>query len=390
MFKDQSAISIIEGLTKGSITINRTEEYKLLLAEYPDNPTVNRLFADFLKKEHSFTNAITRYRKAFELFMAAGETLQAIAALFELWEIVAPVPYDFRSLHSQLRRKDSHNSVIAEYFAKMSYPELRATISRLKKIRIKADEIVQKSGEPEDSFFFVISGELVKSPVDTEGDKYAVVQFLKANDHFGDDFPSEVKRPAPYLVRAASDVELLKITKEDFIALCEKHPGLKNGIKKLIKHQLLPDTEKPEKFFRKTSRRHLSISLSLDILDPEPGRHPLIVKGFSSDISLGGACVIVDPRYQDIPLKDIFGRKTKLRVSLPDESINVSMLGKIAWCKETEIDGQQTCALGIQFNEMPPRLRGSMIIFVNAVGTIHEHETIYNLSQDEIEANKKP
>ena len=44
---------------------------------------------------------------------------------------------------------------------------------------------------------------------------------------------------------------------------------------------------------------------------------------------------------------DILGRKTKLRVSLADESISVSIMGRIAQCKETEIDGQKTCAFGV-------------------------------------------
>ncbi|MCK4838757.1 MAG: cyclic nucleotide-binding domain-containing protein [Desulfobulbaceae bacterium] len=370
MVKDKLALSIIQGLTKGTITINRVEEYKKLLTEYPDDPFVNRLFADFLKNAHSFANAINRYRKTYDLFMAEGETLHAIAALLELWEIISPAPYDFRSLHSKLRRKDSHNSVIDEFFAKMSYPELRATISQVEKIQVKADEIVQNLGEPEDSFFFVISGELLKTPVDSENDEYGVVQLLRENDHFGDYFPWKVKRAAPYQVKAKSDTELLKISKENCLNLFEKHPNLKNGIKKLIKYQLIPDEEKPDKFFRKTSRRNLAISLSLEIIDPQPGRHPLTVKGFSRDISLGGARITVDPRYRDIPINDVIGRKAKLRVSLPDESVSVSIMGRIAWSKETEIDGHKTCALGVQFNETPPRLRGSMIIFINAVGTI--------------------
>ena len=58
----------------------------------------------------------------------------------------------------------------------------------------------------------------------------------------------------------------------------------------------------------------------------------------------------------------------------------------MAWCKQTEIDGEETFALGVQFNEMPPKLRGSMIIFVNAVGSINEHVGDFHLSQDEIEA----
>jgi len=386
MVKEKSAISIIEGLIKGSITITREEDYRTVLDEYPDNPFVNRLVADFLKKGTSFPNAIKRYQKTYRLFMADGETLHAIAALIELWGIVKPAPYEFRSLHSQLRRKDSHNSLLDECFATMSYQELRATLSRLEKIRVKADEIVQHSGDPEESLYFVISGELVKSTAENESGNYSVVQYLIANDHFGDDHPFEVKGPAPYQVKAASESELLKITKEDFITICRDHPNLKNGLKKLVKDQLIAEAVKPEKFFRKTSRQHQVIYLSLDIFYPEPGRQPISVKGFSSDISLGGACVIIDPKYQDISIDDILNRKIMLRVSLPDESISVLIIGSIVWSKKTEINGQQSCAIGVQFNDTPPRLRAAMIVFVTALGSMTKHAADYNLSQDEIEA----
>jgi CRP-like cAMP-binding protein len=383
---DQSVISAKAAFASNPQTITSKEEYKKLLGSYPDNPGINRLCADFLKKERYFTNAIKRYQKTYGLFMAEDKTFQAIATLFELWEIVKPVPYEFRFLHSQLRRKIAHNSVIAECFAAMSYKELRATFSSLEKIRLKADEICQAPGDPENFLCLVVSGELVKSPADATGDRDERVRFLGANDHFGNDLPFAGEGPARYQVRASSDAELLRMGKKDFLVLCETHPELMTGIKKLGKFQQLADTEKPEKFFRKTSRRHLTISLSLDILALDPGRDPIRVKGFSSDISLGGACVIVDPKYRDIPADDILNRKTRLRVSLPDESINVSIIGTVAWYKEIEINGQQTCAIGVQFNETPPRLRASLIVFISSVGSMSKHDTSFNLSQDEIEA----
>ena len=85
-------------------------------------------------------------------------------------------------------------------------------------------------------------------------------------------------------------------------------------------------------------------------------------------------------------MKDIVHRNALLRVSLPDETVNITIMGQMAWCRKTEIDGDETYALGVQFNEMPPRLRGSMIIFVNAVGTTNKQEGEYILSQDEIKA----
>jgi CRP-like cAMP-binding protein len=387
MSKYQAANGLIGGLSRAPVAkINGIDECNQLLAKYPDNPYVTRVLADFLKKERSFVKASNRYLEAYELFMAENETLQALAALLEQWEIVTPAPLDYRRLHSRLRRKNSHNSAISECFATMSYPELRATISRLEKIRVKAEEIVRQAGEPEDALYFVISGELVKSLVETEEESAGGVKFLKANDHFGDDHSFEKKGKAIYQVTAASDAELLKISKDDFRILCGEHPELRVGIKKLIKYQQLSEEDKPEKFFRKTSRRHLTIPLGLDIFDRLPGRSPLAAKGFSSDISLGGACIIVDPKYRDIPGEDILDREIRLRIGLPDESIAVSIMGRISWFKETEIKGKQTCAIGVQFMETPPRLRASMVVFVTALGSTNHSTTSYHLSQDEIEA----
>jgi CRP-like cAMP-binding protein len=400
MPNDKSTISTGEDIARGSESIGKKEEFDKLLDKFPDNPYVNRLFADFQKRKRSFGSAIERYVTAYELFMAAGETLLAIAALIELWEIVKPTPHEFRILHSQLRRRASHASPIAECFATMSYPELRATIPYLKKVRLQPDEIIHNPGDREDALYFIISGELIKSaslnfstsgkqvesPSTGEEGQDGVVRFLKANDHFGDDYPFEIIKPAPYQVKATSEAELLKITKEDFLTLCGLHPDLENGVRKLIKYQLIPEAEKPDKFSRKTSRAPMVTSLSLYILNPEPGRSQLGVKGFSTDISLGGTCVIVDPKYQNIPLKTLNNKKAKLRVSLPDESISISIMGTVAWCRRTEVSGHKTCAIGVKFTETPPRLRASMVVFVSAVGSMTEHPTEYNLSPDEIEA----
>ena len=383
MVKDPSAISIIEDLIKGTVTITRMEDFNKVLAEYPDNPFVNRLVADFLNKKLSFPNAIKRYKKTYGLFMADGETLHAIAALMEIWGIVKPVPYDFRSLHSQLRRRDTHNSALDECFAAMSYPELRAILTRMEKVRAKAQENVLLPGAPEDSLYFVVSGELVKSPL--KSDNYDdEVQFLIANDYFGDDQPLEEKGPAPYQIKAASEAELLKITKDDFLAVCAEHHNLVGSLSKLARDHQLPDEEKPAKFLRNTARQDLAVKLSLKIYSPEPGRQPTTVMGYSSDISLGGAQIVVDPKYRAILDEDIINRKVMIRVSISDESISLLIIGRIAWHNEAKINKQKTRALGIQFNETPPRLRAAMIFFISALSSANRDSTEENLSREEI------
>ena len=157
------------------------------------------------------------------------------------------------------------------------------------------------------------------------------------------------------------------------------------GFTSLGKNLQVPEEVQPEKFFRKTSRRYQTIQLGLEIFSPEPGRQPIMVRGFSSDISLGGTCVIIDPKYRSILVDDIMDRKVMIRISLPDEAISVLIIGNIVWVKDAEINRQETCALGIKFNETPPRVRAAMIFFVTALSSLNKDGADYNLSQDEIE-----
>jgi hypothetical protein len=384
MTKEESNINIIESLVKGTITFNSADEYKKILKKFPDDPRLNRQFADFLKENKSFIDANQEYRKAFRLFVETGETLQAIAAIIHGWEIVSPSAHDFRFLHSQLRRKNFHNSAVAECFAKMAYQELNGVVRKLEPVQFAAGEIVQEIGEPEEALYFVISGKLTRTfPGSKEGDDQELI--LRENDHFGDLYPCEENKSVGALIKCRSKVELLKITKTNLLALCREYPELENGITTFTRDQCLPEENKPAKFYRKTSRRHLSVMLGLEIFEDEPGRQPISVKGFTSDISLGGVCVVIDPRYRDIPVKNIINRKTKIRISLPDETISLIIMGRMAWYKETAIDDQPTYAIGVQFKEMPPRLRGLLIIFANAVGTMTKQLKTKEISQDTLE-----
>ena len=377
--------SIIESLVKGSITFNDAEEYQKILHDFPGSPHLQRLFADHLKDNKSFIDANKKYREAYSLFMNQGDSLQAITALLHGWEIVAPTPTEYRSLYSQLRRKDSQSSAIAECFAKMSYRELVAVLAKLEPVKIPAKEIVQATGEPENSLCFIVSGELIKTPPGTGKEKKSEEELLQANDHLGDIYPYEEKETVSSLITSRTVVELLKISQPDLLTLCGEYPDLEAGMKNLLLAQALAKEEKPASYHRKTSRRQLAIMLSLDILDSDPGRHPLSVKGFTSDISLGGICVIIDPRYRDIPVRDLINRQAKIRISLPDETISLTIMGRMAWYKETEIDGQPTIAAGVQFREMPPKLRGLLIVFANAVGTMTKTLEVNEISQDSLE-----
>ncbi|MBU0481585.1 MAG: cyclic nucleotide-binding domain-containing protein [Proteobacteria bacterium] len=387
MENKKSHIQIIDQLTLGLSSLSSLDDYKKLIKEFPNEPRLYRLLADYLSSKKAFIEASKTYRKTYHLFMQQGMSLQAIAALMCTWSIVKPSPYDLRSLHSRLKRKDSHTSAIAECFAKMSYPELVDVLSLVNLELYNSGEYVKKTGSPDDALYLVVSGELTESL--TEDDPENIdPKLLIENDFFGCLIPREKKKDFSSYIRAETRVELLKITNENLLSLCGEHPDFETGLKNLNDSKSLPDEDKPSKFFRKSSRQELSIILNLEIFGREPGLTSINVKGYSSDISLGGACVIVDPKYQDIP-EDLAGRNAKIRISLPGETVALAIMGRLAWHKITSIANVRTSAIGVQFNEMPPKVRGLLIVFANAVGTMTRLLDEGGFSQDSIETRSK-
>jgi len=125
------AESVFEQLISGAKSFLSIKELRKTMQDYPDDPWLFRILADFLKRDKSFIEAENNYKESYRIFMEQGRSLQAVAALLRSWTIIQPTARDFRSLHVELRRKDSHSSALAECFAKMSYQELSAVLKRI-------------------------------------------------------------------------------------------------------------------------------------------------------------------------------------------------------------------------------------------------------------------
>ena len=239
------AVSIFEQLISGSKTFNSIEELRKALHENPDDPWLFRVMGDFLKRGKSFIEAHKAYHKSYLLFMEHGQSLQAIAALLRGWAIIRPSAHDFRSLHSRLRRKNSHSSAIAECFAKMSYQELTDTLKRITLVKYPANRLLGKSDDSEEPLFFVVYGSLLASTPADDGSQENAANFLQENDFFGERYPRSDLKSLEYLVKTLTEVELIKITKPTLLTLCGKHPELQTGLKTLLKDHDLAKTRRP-------------------------------------------------------------------------------------------------------------------------------------------------
>ena len=72
---------------------------------------------------------------------------------------------------------------------------------------------------------------------------------------------------------------------------------------------------------RKIGRHQLPLKINLHIFTNANQKEPLIIDGYSRDVSIGGLCVVLDGKYKSISAiyKNI--KTAKIEMSLPDEEL---------------------------------------------------------------------
>ncbi|MBU0485527.1 MAG: PilZ domain-containing protein [Proteobacteria bacterium] len=368
-------VSIIPHIIAGSVEIKSSAEFEQILEIFPDNPELHKAFGDYLLSEKKFFAATSEYRVATSLFFEAGMALQAIGSKLREWKIVEPRNRDRRAFYVALQQTKPSGAPLDECLAKMSCSEASAIFKKMELVSLPAGELVRKAGDEELALYMIVSGSLIDSiskPVADKGKDSSVVPVghLAENYFFGDIYPFKERKKSELYVQTTSKVELIKINKPDLMTICGHYPDVETGLKVLSNYYLRSGRAKAFKVMRQTSRQQLSIKMTTRIYPHKSGLSPLVLKGYSSDISLGGVSVTLDPKYRDIPSAAMLGRTVKVTISLTDETVSMSILGTLAWSKEFTIDNERVGALGIKFNEMPPSLRGMLLIFANAIGRV--------------------
>ncbi len=61
------------------------------------------------------------------------------------------------------------------------------------------------------------------------------------------------------------------------------------------------------------------------------------------------------------------GDNHQIRVSFPGETMELKVRGNIVWRHQIHFNGSKTLALGIQFEENSPKLRGMLFMFANSL-----------------------
>jgi hypothetical protein len=369
--------NIAEQIIDGSIPISSLEDFEKIIKLFPDDPVILRAYSDMLAEQNLLDPAAKSYGKAAGLYIDAGMMLQAIVAKLLQWRISSPSYQEARLFFSALREGSYPITPQKIFFDTISHPEMLGIIYRLEAVQLPAGQIVKKAGDMEDGLYFIVSGTLKETFYQPVNDRKETVYrksstYLYENDFFGDILPLNQEKISQSYAETTTQVELAKISKESLVQVCQKYPNIEVGL------TCLYDTRSESGkigFARKIRRGHrhqLPIKMTLEIYPQATTHYPIIVEGYSRDISIGGICIVLEEIDESVSLSiasfHATVEKAKIQIIMPSEALVLKVSGTIVWSRQVYFKGKKTLALGVQFNEMSPRLRGMLFAFADSLG----------------------
>jgi len=347
--------SVLTRIIEGSITIDSLKEFENLLKIFPDHPVVHRVFADFLAQEKPF-DAVNRYRISANLFIQADQMLQAIVSKIFEWRLSKPSYEEEQKFYWDLHKASSNDMPVQRFFAGLTAEQLIAFMNELTPRYIPEQSIVKKFDDRETRMSFVVSGaleQITRHP--SEKDKKVREKTKKdliENDFFGEVYPFEEEKVSHTEIKTITRVELAEISKSMLTKICRQHPDVEPLVDRLYQARLESDGKKITKIVRKTVRHQLPTQVNLKVFQDHKDRTPLELSGFTDNISLGGACIVLSAKYQFGQSSNLIGRNIKIQMCLPMESVTIHILGTVVWARDVSLEGKTTAIVGIQFKEM--------------------------------------
>jgi hypothetical protein len=152
------------------------------------------------------------------------------------------------------------------------------------------------------------------------------------------------------------------------------HDG--DAASKIDKFESIVSEEDQYKGMQKGGRYQLPIKMSLEIYPKTSFNYPIIVDGYSKDISIGGTCVVLNEKDMDVHSSIASFHKStkdaKVKLSMSIEALKLKVSGNIVWTQKIYLNGKQTIALGIKFDEMSPKFQGMLFAFADSIGVLNK------------------
>ncbi|UCF83302.1 MAG: PilZ domain-containing protein [Desulfobacteraceae bacterium] len=243
----------------------------------------------------------------------------------------------------------------------MTNPELSTIAGALELNRFPPHSKVKGLGDEERDLYFVVHGILQKTTYDrsTEGgtlQKKSQTE-LRESDFFGEIYPFDKDQVSRSEVQTITSAEVAKISKPYLKMICQVYPNIEHLLADLYKTQGESTSEVPSKMIRKETRDQLPAKVTIQVLQEKPQKAPFNLTGFTENISIGGACVLLGEKYRNGPATKLIGMDVKVFMALPIVSVRLSLAGTIIWSKDVALNGKTITALGVQFRDVTERNR---------------------------------
>jgi CRP-like cAMP-binding protein len=362
-------ITLAKRIIEGSVTIDSIKEFEGLLQIFPNDPALHKAYSDLLIRKKSYDDAVKNYQKSADLFIASGKMLPATLCKMHQWRLKQPSQQEARRFYSSLLGGNYHETSLTIFLNRLSFPEFIAILNRVEQLRLPAGRAIKKIGDVENALFWIVSGSLkstIYQPLKkNESDHQKSTLYFSENDILGDIYPFEEQKLSQSYTETASRAELIKLSKSRLVNACKKYPNIELGIIDLLNARSNGDDKGILRSVRKTERQKIPLRMNLKIYPDALSHHPVVLDGYSTDVSVGGMCIVLDAKYTNIPAVYKSIKNAKIEISLPGEAMTINVTGAIVWNKEVVFEGAKTVALGIQFEEMSPKLSGLLVVFAD-------------------------
>lgn len=365
----------VEHIVDGSIVINSIELMLEILKKFPNDPELVRIYADLLLKNKMHDAAAKAYNRTAILFLDSDKMLPAIVAKISQWHIEMPSDQNVKAFLIELDSNNNKKLPIGHFLSKLTIHELKALCSLFENIRLPAKQVVKEIGDTEDHLFFIVSGRLKDSIYLTLQNQKKVFRKptveLSENDFFGDIYPFNKEQRSQSYIETLEPTELVRIPKEKLMRICRKYPNIELGIIDLLNIRSISDQEGSPETIRKQTRHKFSLMLELEIYPEHSPDEAIYLEGESEDISIGGMSIVIDSDKLNEPWNisslNASASNAKIHVSVVTHTLLLKISGKVAWRRETTHNGIRALALGMQFDEMSPKIRGLLFALVNSL-----------------------
>lgn len=226
------------------------------LSKQPKNPNMRMTLADTLLTDGQVEEAIKEYKDLASLYTEQGFIVKAIAVYKKVLKL-NPALTEVEMLLSELSDKRITDSrprmpamkfppdqgapevsaepekmpnleIETKLFRGLSAEEFEQVVSKLSLRHYEEDTIVVREGDPGDSMFIVVRGE-VRVLTKNAQQKEVVLANLGEGEFFGE-VSLLTGRPRTATILTNVDSELLELTRDDYERIASKYPHVKDVV----------------------------------------------------------------------------------------------------------------------------------------------------------------